>query len=56
MNAFAMRNVTGPYAGDVWECSRPVTREDYEALRLSLGDPDAFEVVELDDNGQVIER
>lgn len=49
-----MRNVTGQYAGDVWQCHVPESRADYEAFRASLDDPDAFEVVELDDNGNVI--
>ena len=54
MPTFAMRNVTGTYAGDIWMCHVPETRADYEAFRLTLDDPDAFEVVELDANGQVI--
>ena len=51
---FAMRNVTGTYAGDIWMCHVPETRADYEAFRLTLDDPDAFEVVELDADGHVI--
>ncbi len=53
MSAFAIRNVTGAYAGDTWECARPETRDDYEAFRATLGDPSAFEVVELDNDGRV---
>lgn len=49
---FAIRNTTGPYAGDVWECSRLNTRDEYETFRLTLGDPDAFEVIQLDEDGE----
>jgi hypothetical protein len=53
VTAYAIRNVTGDYAGDVWQCARPETRDEYEAFRATLGDPAAFEVVELDDDGRV---
>lgn len=55
MPRFAIR-VLHParYAGDIFECARLDTRDEYEAWRLTLGNPSAFEVVDLDDDGQVI--
>lgn len=56
MPRFAIRVLHPPkYAGDIFECSRLDTQEDYEEFRTrQLDTPTNFEVVQLDENGQVI--
>jgi hypothetical protein len=53
---YAIRVLAPPnHRGDIFQCALLDTHDQYEAFRLDLGDPDNFEVIQLDDNSQPLE-